>query len=432
MKSDGLLLGWQQSSRPRQRIGFGAEKPVRTGRRQPVYFNREGHLLTIAPTGAGKGVGCIIPALLTYPGPVFVIDPKGESFHVTARWRREIGQRVVHLDPFGVVNGDTDALKPLDILDLPGVQIEDEARALTELLTGGEISLRDPFWDHTSQAFISGLIAYLATSVPKEERRLSTLRAMFGDNDLTFTIAVLLDKRVVKNEDARQEFNIFLQHPERETRPSVQSSASQHLRLFGSPSVRRATDKSTFCLQDVIDGAPMTIYIIIPPTKLESHRSLLRLWLGTLLMVLTMRRTQPPMRTLLIVDEAAQLGTLSALKQTLTLYRGYGVQTWVFVQDASQLRSLYPDSWPAIVNNCSVVQLFGPRNQRMAREYASLIGGISARTIMNMGPEHQVLLANGLGPQLCTRPNYLTDSLFRGRYESNPMYGRPEREGPVR
>jgi len=83
------------------------------------------------------------------------------------------------------------------------------------------------------------------------------------------------------SEDARQEFAIFLQHPSKETRPSIQSTASQHLRLFGSKAVRRATDCSTFDLQDVIDGEPMTIYIIIPPTKLESHRSLLRLWLGS-------------------------------------------------------------------------------------------------------------------------------------------------------
>jgi type IV secretion system protein VirD4 len=174
----------------------------------------------------------------------------------------------------------------------------------------------------------------------------------------------------------------------------------------------------------VIDGAPMTIYIVIPPTKLESHRSLLRLWIGTLLMAITMRKEQPPQRTLFIVDEAAQLGHLAPLRQTITLYRGYGVQAWVFLQDASQLRTLYPDSWPAIVNNCSVVQMFGPKNQRMAQEFASLVGGVRSRTIMQMPATHQLLLVNGK-PMFCQRPNYLKDAMFHGRYDANPMYRSP-------
>jgi len=190
-------------------------------------------------------------------------------------------------------------------------------------------------------------------------------------------------------------------------------------------------DYSTFALRDVIDGLPLTIFIIIPPSKLESHRTLLRLWLGTLLTALTTRKRQPTQRTLIIVDEAAQLGPLAGLRQTITLYRGYGVQAWLCVQDASQLRMLYPDSWPAIVNNCAVVQLFGARNQRMAREFAHLIGGISAQTILRMHTTEQVLLVNGTGPLVCQRPNYLTDAHFQGRYDPNPMYNSPPMRAQV-
>ena len=420
---DGLLLGWVQPQAPSQRIGFIQDHTPTICKLEPIFYDNEGHLLTIAPTGAGKGVSCIIPALLSYSGPVICIDPKGEACQVTARRRRRMGQQVIRLDPFGVTTKDTDALNPLDILDFG--EPEDEARAVTDLLAGGVTSLRDAFWDNTSQAFLSGLISYLATSVHKEERRLSMLRGMFGGDDLAITIAKLLDGKKVQSEDAQQELAIFLQHPERETRPSIQSTASQHLRLFGSKAVRRATDSSTFDLQDVIDGEPMTIYIIIPPTKLESHRSLLRLWIGTLLSAITLRTEQPAQRTLFIIDEAAQLGHLAPLQQTVTLYRGYGVQAWVFLQDSSQLKSLYPDSWPAIVNNCAVVQLFGARNQRMAKEFARLIGGINARTIMRMPASHQAMLVNGEGPFVCKRPNYLTDAMFKGRYDANPMYRSP-------
>src|SRR5262245_47776202 len=104
--------------------------------------------------------------------------------------------------------------------------------------------------------------------------------------------------------------------------------------------------------------------------------------------------------------------------------RVYGVQAWLFFQDASQLSSLYPDSWPAIVNNCSVVQMFGAKNQRMAKEFAGLIGGIGSKTIMKMPRSHQAMLVNGEGPFVCQRPNYLADALYRGSFDPNPMYAR--------
>src|SRR4051812_4199702 len=68
----------------------------------PLGYGGEGHLITVAPTGAGKGRSVIIPNLLSYDGPVVVTDPKGENFAVTARARRQMGHAVYKLDPFGV------------------------------------------------------------------------------------------------------------------------------------------------------------------------------------------------------------------------------------------------------------------------------------------------------------------------------------------
>ena len=78
----------------------------------------DGHVLTVAPTRSGKGVGLVVPNLLHYPGSVIVIDPKGENFAVTHRWRKErLGQRIVCIDPFYVVTDKAakiDSINPLD------------------------------------------------------------------------------------------------------------------------------------------------------------------------------------------------------------------------------------------------------------------------------------------------------------------------------
>jgi type IV secretion system protein VirD4 len=65
-------------------------------------FRQGGHILTCAPTGAGKGIGAVIPNRLDYPGSAFVLDFKGENYAVTARACREAGQDVFLIDPFGI------------------------------------------------------------------------------------------------------------------------------------------------------------------------------------------------------------------------------------------------------------------------------------------------------------------------------------------
>src|SRR4051794_9418605 len=61
-----LCLGWEGTEHV-PTLGFkpsAGKKPARTA----LTYGGDGHLMTVAPTGAGKGVGVIIPALLTYPG----------------------------------------------------------------------------------------------------------------------------------------------------------------------------------------------------------------------------------------------------------------------------------------------------------------------------------------------------------------------------
>lgn len=86
------------------------------------------------------------------------------------------------------------------------------------------------------------------------------------------------------------------------------------------------------------------------------------------------RRSRPAQRTLLLLGEAAQLGPSDGLRAAVTLLRGYGVQTWSFWQDMSQLQNLYPQDWKTIVNNCHVIRSFGCGSALLARDVADLHG----------------------------------------------------------
>ena len=65
-----------------------------------LRYDGSAHLLTIAPTRSGKGVGTIIPNLLTANRSVICIDPKGENARVTLRQRETFG--AVLADPWTV------------------------------------------------------------------------------------------------------------------------------------------------------------------------------------------------------------------------------------------------------------------------------------------------------------------------------------------
>ena len=111
MTDSSLLIGLPTHS---QAEGYTTDPTLKsfTGSK-PLENYGEGHLLTVAPTGTGKGRTAIVPNLLYYQGPVVVIDPKGENYAVTARCRREMGHRVFKLDPFGVIDSESESPEPL-------------------------------------------------------------------------------------------------------------------------------------------------------------------------------------------------------------------------------------------------------------------------------------------------------------------------------
>ena len=135
-----------------------------------------------------------------------------------------------------------------------------------------------------------------------------------------------------------------------------------------------------------------------------------------------MRRTvMPRQRTLFLLDECAQLGSLPILRQAITLLRGSGLQTWTFWQDLSQLRQLYPNDWQTIVNNSGVLQVFGITNRHMAREWAELLGR-QPDELARLAREDAVILRQGQESVVCRRPDYLRDEMFAGMFDANQRF----------
>lgn len=425
----GLILGRGRTASERQAMGFMASHAKPSD--ELIAYSGDGHALTIAPTGAGKGVSCIVPNALLYPGPLIVFDPKGEAYAIARRQRERLGQKVVLLDPFGTTGDKSDTLNPLDLAEVidPG-RPEDAATSLATLLTGGQLSLKDPFWDISATALLSGLVTWLLADCETEDRRFSSLYDLFAEADMMYEFARMIDCSKVKHPAAVAEFVAFMNFPERETRPSVLATARQHVPMFGSNAVRAATDTTSFDLKALINGKPVSLFIIVPPTKLLSHRPIVRLWLGALILALAARQRMPKKRTLMLIDEAGQLGPMAPLIQTATLLRGVGVTLWTFFQSPAQLEATYGKEAMVLADNAGVIQLFQPRNGRMAQAYANLLGDVTPDAVMGLEDTEQLLLLEGGRSVRAGRISYLDDPLCAGLFAPNPMFYRASGKKP--
>lgn len=435
----GLLVGWSmEDQHPSRTIGFSYGDPSKTpstGYVDPIQLSREGHLITLAPTGAGKGVGCIIPALLKHEGPVIVIDPKGENVAVTARRRREMGQQLIVLDPMGITDFPSDTLNPLDAIDVASPTAVDDVSSLVDSLwSSSQVESRDRFWVSRAKNLVTALILHTLVSELPERRSLTTVRQMIiktmningnrneqSESDQAFindlTSSPIPEVRLLTGA-------IF--NPAVETFGGIAAFALELLDFLKGPVLKQATQQSSFSLEAITRGDPLSIYLVLPPHMLESHGRLLRLWISTFIAAITRRRRQPERTTLFILDEAAQLGGLPQLRQAITLLRGYGLQTWSFWQDKSQLEMLYPNDWRTMINNCRVLQCFGALNMNAARDVADLTGFDNPNAVMDLNADEMVLQLAGDEAVVARLPNYLNDEPFAGQFDANPFYDKSQ------
>jgi len=322
-------------------------------------LGHEEHVVTIAPTGAGKGTCVLIPALLRYPGQCIVIDSKGEAARLTAGRRRAMGQTVHVLDPFSSTQEPLCRLNPFDLLrDLehPSEHVSMLLDVLVDVSRSGD---RDPFWGEAAKALLEALLIHQLETLPREQWNIAHFVCMFP-RDNPRTHAMLHEMEESAHALVRAQVpvinGLLVSHI---TARDIVAHASTLIAPLCGNVIAYATNATDLELDAVRRGDPMTVYLVIPPNQLDTARPLLRTWLMTLSATLLKRKVRPELSTLLLIDEAAQLGRMELMLQAMTLLRGYGLQCWSFWQDLSQMQGLYPESWRTILANASAIQIFG-------------------------------------------------------------------------
>src|SRR4030081_3527408 len=347
------------------------------GRFEREYLRHDGpeHVLCFAPTRSGKGVGLVVPTLLTWPGSAIVHDIKGENWEITAGLRPRQG-RVLLLDP---TNPNSAAYNPLLEVRRGAWEVRD-VQNVADVLVDPEGSLeRRNHWEKTSHALLVGAILHVlyaetdktlggVASVLSDPRRPieTTLVAMMttphlGDQGVHRVVASTARELLNKSDNERS---------------GVLSTAMSFLGLSRDSVVARVTRRCDWRIADLIaDLHPTTLYLVVPPSDISRTKPLIRLVLNQIGRRLTedLHASGRWHRVLMMLDEFPALGRLDFFESALAFMAGYGIKSFLIAQSLNQIEKAYgPNN--AILDNCHVRVSFATNDERTAKRVSDALG----------------------------------------------------------
>ncbi|ALN75804.1 type IV secretory system conjugative DNA transfer family protein [Aureimonas sp. AU20] len=340
------------------------------------WFSGPEHLLTIAPTRSGKGVGVIIPNLLTAERSILVIDPKGENAEITARQRQSFGPVYV-LAPFRQDGVASAAYNPLAGLDPKDDAFVDDATTLATALILSDPNAENRHFDEGARALLRGLLMLVVVAEPPERRHLVTVREVLTYPKERFaTLLEIMTSMKEAGGAIASVANVFRGKNDKE-RAAILSTAQEQTNFLESPALKRSLTRSDFEFSSLKTGIA-TVYLVLPQERMESHGRWIRLLVTRALQDIQRTRAKPAAPILFVLDEFAAIGDMPAIKTAIGLMAGYGLQIWAFLQNWGQLEEVYGKGAHTFAANAGVFQAFKVNDTVTAR-YVSDLSGDTAR-----------------------------------------------------
>lgn len=369
----------------REITGAGLFRPsgVFLGQLGERYLRHDGpeHVMAFAPTRSGKGVGLVVPTLLSWTQSVVIHDIKGENWQLTAGWR----SRFSHCLLFNPTDAKSARYNPLLEVRKGPDEVRD-VQNIADILVDPEGALeRRTHWEKTSHSLLVGVILHVLYA--EEEKTLArvasflsdprrsfehTLRAMMATNHLGTRKAPLVHPVVAS---ASRE---VLNKSENE-RSGVLSTAMSFLGLYRDPTVARTTAACDWRIADLVDAArPVSLYLVIPPSDISRTKPLVRLVLNQIGRRLTERLEGDPSKSrkhklLMMLDEFPALGRLDFFETALAFMAGYGIRAYLIAQSLNQISKAYGEN-NAILDNCHVRIAFSSNDERTAKRISDALG----------------------------------------------------------
>ena len=346
------------------------------------YLRHDGpeHVLAVAPTRSGKGVGLVLPTLLTWPGSAVIHDIKGENWTVTAGWRGQFS----HCLMFDPTNAHSARFNPLLEVRKGAHEVRDVQNIADILVDPEGARERRDHWEKTAHALLTGAILHVLYA--EKEKTLAGVATFLADpsRSILRTLRIMLSTNHLGTEAVPQVHPAvasiareLLNKAENE-RSGVVSTAMSFLGLYRDPLIAANTASSDWRIADLLEtGRPVSLYLVVPPSDISRTKPLVRLILNQIARRLT--ETLPPegagsrRQLLLMLDEFPALGRLDFFESSLAFMAGYGIRAFLVAQSLHQIDRAYGYNH-AILDNCHVRVAFAPNDERTAKRLSDALG----------------------------------------------------------
>lgn len=342
--------------------------------RRLLRFSTDGMVMVFASMGAGKGLGVVIPSLLTYRGSMLVTDPKGENYAITRRHRATLG-KVRMMNPRDLAHSDR--FNPMDIIRKGTPSEADDAQALAQLMVKPDA--RESHWDDKATSLLKALILH-ALYEPAESRNLATVRRLSVGSRETFIATLeeiaeaspslaaresasgILTSAIDADGKFSEEFSSIHSNMQKATEPWSAGSPAGILSATSSFDLRELTTETT------------TLYLCVDEDVLSVYERWLRVMVGCTLKTLTRAKANPPKRkVVLLLDEVAVLGRLDELENQSGILRAYCTPVLIW-QNLPQITKIYHKDAEAFLANASARVFFGINDNHTANYVATMLG----------------------------------------------------------
>jgi type IV secretion system protein VirD4 len=373
--------------------GLTAPDGVVLGRFERDYLRHDGpeHVLCFAPTRSGKGVGLVVPTLLTWPGSCIVHDIKGENWTLTSGFRSRHG----HVLLFDPTNPKSAAYNPLLEVRRGEWEVRD-VQNVADVLVDPEGSLeRRNHWEKTSHALLVGAILHVLYAEP--DKTLAGVASFLSDpkRPIEVTLRAMMTTghlgeagpHPVIASAARE----LLNKSENE-RSGVLSTAMSFLGLYRDPVVAKVTHHCDWRIRDLVEGdRPATLYLVVPPSDISRTKPLVRLILNQIGRRLTedLQEKGKRRRLLLMLDEFPALGRLDFFESALAFMAGYGLKSFLIAQSLNQIEKAYGAN-NSVLDNCHVRVSFATNDERTAKRVSDALGTATEMRAMKNYAGHRL------------------------------------------
>ena len=340
------------------------------------------NILVVGGSGAGKSRGFALPNIMQCCCSMVITDPKAELLRKTGGLLEKKGYEV---RVFDLINPDTSfCYNPFEYVH----DDKDVLRLISNLIQnttpkGSQSS--DPFWEKSETALLQALMLYLLHEAPPEEQNFAMIMEMLGsaqvkeeDEDYESPLDILFDRLEMRDSDsiAVKQYHIYKQAAGK-TAKSILISVGVRLAAFNLPQIAKLTNTDELDLSSMGERK-VALFCCIPDAD-TSLNYLVGMIYSQLFQTLYYMADRVhggalPVPVNCIMDEFPNVSLPNEFEKILATCRSRSIYCSIIIQNMSQLKALFKDSWESLVGNCDEFLYLGGNEKETHKYVSELLG----------------------------------------------------------